>query len=232
MPQWQWSHHWQRRERRLFLELCARALDRCEDTDGTLRPRVGDVKRLERGWRFIVENLDQHAEVEEELFFPALKKVIQDDEGQAIIDHLLSDHKDLEAKLHSIKKEKLEPLEGDERTKEGLQAFTDAVAELLEAYGEHINEEEEKVVPFVQRFMSEKAQKEVGQAIKSHHQKLPSGKYGLLMFRDVTAEIPEELALFNATFPWILRKVVIIPVMAATDGLYKEYKTIFYEPWL
>jgi hypothetical protein len=40
MPQWQWSHHWQRRERRLFLELCARALDRCEDTDGTLRPRV------------------------------------------------------------------------------------------------------------------------------------------------------------------------------------------------
>jgi hypothetical protein len=31
-----------------------------------------------------------------------------------------------EAKLHSIKKEKLEPLEGDERTKEGLQAFTDA----------------------------------------------------------------------------------------------------------
>jgi hypothetical protein len=144
------------------------------------------------------------------------------------------------------------------------------VAELLETYGEHINEEEEKVVPFVQRFMSEKAQKEVGQVIKSHHQKLPSGKYGLLMFRDVTAEIPEELALFNATFPWILRKVVsllqhslfivfwsllssfglscglcfkltshipqqsqvIIPVMAATDGLYKEYKTIFYEPWL
>jgi hypothetical protein len=40
MPQWQWSHHWQRRERRLFLALCARALDRCEDVDGTLRPRV------------------------------------------------------------------------------------------------------------------------------------------------------------------------------------------------
>lgn len=55
------------------------------------------MKRLERGWRFIVENLDQHAEIEEELFFPALKKVIQDDEGQALIDHLLSDHKDLGA---------------------------------------------------------------------------------------------------------------------------------------
>jgi hypothetical protein len=31
-----------------------------------------------------------------------------------------------EAKLHGIKKEKLEPLEGDDRTKEGLQAFTEA----------------------------------------------------------------------------------------------------------
>jgi archaellum component FlaD/FlaE len=40
MPQWQWSHHWQRRERKRFLELCAQALDRCEDHEGTLRPRV------------------------------------------------------------------------------------------------------------------------------------------------------------------------------------------------
>jgi hypothetical protein len=138
MPQWQWSHHWQRRERRLFLALCARALDRCEDVDGTPPSRtpppnfliyycefypykydffcfmkkyinktknqlfnwrvsvqVADVKRLERGWRFIVENLDQHAEIEEKLFFPALRKVIEDDEGRALIDHLLSDHQDL-----------------------------------------------------------------------------------------------------------------------------------------
>jgi hypothetical protein len=136
------------------------------------------------------------------------------------------------------------------------------VAELLGEYGEHIDEEEEKVVPVVRRFMSEKAQKEVGLEIKSHHQSLPSGKYGLLMFRDVTAELPQELALFNATFPWVLRKVrciplpachtdrvrthartgwlliscgscvqVVIPVMAATDSYYKEYKTIFYEAW-
>jgi hypothetical protein len=155
-----------------------------------------------------------------------------------------------ESKLHSIKKEKLEPLEGEERTAEGLQAFTDAgtlahprglleckhlviaslslstharthaldvqhtpVAELLGEYGEHIDEEEEKVVPVVRRFMSEKAQKEVGLEIKSHHQSLPSGKYGLLMFRDVTAELPQELVLFNATFPWVLRKVRCIPCL-------------------
>jgi hypothetical protein len=104
------------------------------------------------------------------------------------------------------------------------------VLELLNVYGKHINEEEEKVVPFVRRFMSAEAQKEVCQVIKNHHKQLPTGKYGLIMFRDVIAEHPDELPAYNSTFPWVLRKVVI-PILASTDGVYKEYKAIFYEAW-
>lgn len=89
----------------------------------------------------------------------------------------------------------------------------DVVSELLGEYGEHINEEEEKVVPLVQRYMSPEAQRTVGQEIKEYHKKLPTGKYGLIMFRDVIAEHPEELPLYNQIFPFILRKARPLPLV-------------------
>lgn len=55
------------------------------------------MRRLTRGWKFVVDNLDEHAVIEETFFFPALLKAIPDEdaEGQALIDHLLSDHQTL-----------------------------------------------------------------------------------------------------------------------------------------
>src|ERR1051325_2112765 len=93
----------------------------------------GDIQEKDRHWQAINEELTIHAEIEERIFYPAVRKV-KTDEAEDLLNEALEEHHDVKTLLEEMSE--LEP--GDE-------AF-DAKMKVLREHVEHHAEEEEKEV--------------------------------------------------------------------------------------
>jgi hemerythrin-like domain-containing protein len=100
--------------------------------------------------QFVVTDLAAHFQAEEEVLFPAMREF---SEVSALLNELLSEHRELEALANRLSALKAKELVG------ALGEFAD----LLES---HIRKEERGLFPLYERLVNEETAAEIGYAVK------------------------------------------------------------------
>jgi len=168
---------------------------------------------LPRAWELFYDlGAAHHAEVEDELFLPFVRQL---DGGDVAVQQLLRGHEELNAKA----------LQVQEALKDGGAAVRAVIAEYAEMYVEHINLEEDLLVPIVLAGMREDLWKDVAPLIKAKSSASPGGKMALCLFRELSTQ--EVIApQYRAKLPGIMRRV-LIPVFSMIDSQYSAHRRIF-----
>lgn len=134
-----------------------------ELSDGTDKNRAQHITSL-------VKMLDVHAQVEEEIFYPALRK---HDELEEMVDEALDEHEqvkqmldDLQAAVAGISYE-----DEDEDEEEPL-TLREMIDELQDSVEHHVEEEENEIFVQVRELMEEDQLAELGKKMAERHRQL------------------------------------------------------------
>jgi len=120
----------------------------------------GDASLFEQ----IEIELDAHARVEEQLFYPAAREALSESERERV-DMALEDHEDVKETLRRLSKL---PREGEE--------FREALQDLRDSVLQHIEEEEDELFPRVRAAMTPELLAELGGRIDSLETELVGGR--------------------------------------------------------
>jgi hemerythrin superfamily protein len=125
--------------------------------------KLGDnaVKSRREVVEKMIEELSIHAAIEEQLFYPAVRKAVPDAEDQVL--ESLEEH-------HVVKwtLSELEAMSGEE------ERFEAKVTVLIESVEHHAQEEEDDLFPEVRKAMGRKALAELGTAMEKAKRTAPS----------------------------------------------------------
>ncbi|TMD92643.1 MAG: hemerythrin domain-containing protein, partial [Chloroflexi bacterium] len=126
------------------IDLLTRDHRAVEELFGQFRSGDDDARRSSS--ESIVRELSIHAAIEEELFYPAVRKQIPDCDG--LVNHGIDEHQEV--------KEILAALDGM-IDKAHTKAFADKMERLERSVSEHVEEEEGKLFPSVQEAFTKTA---------------------------------------------------------------------------
>ena len=113
--------------------------------------QLTDTEELRTRWRELSDQLEVHAAGEEEVFYPALLKKVDDSEGDT--EHAVKDHNEIREATSKV--DQHEP---------GTDAWWEAFREAREATVDHLGEEESDVLPPFQEEVPEDKRGELGLA--------------------------------------------------------------------
>ena len=112
---------------------------------------LSDPEELRTRWRELSDQLEVHAAGEEEVFYPALLKKVDDSEGDT--EHAVKDHNEIREATRKVDDHEV-----------GTDAWWEAFREAREATVDHLGEEENDVLPPFQEEVSEEKRDELGMA--------------------------------------------------------------------
>lgn len=193
---WIWQHAYQRFQ-------CAKlASDTIEQKD------------LPKAWElFYTLGAVPHNELEDELFFPYVQTL---DGGAHAVEQLRKEHEELDAKALDIEEAFFSG------TGSGARAL---VREWAKLYVEHIDHEEELLVPIMISGMREDLWKEVAPKIKAKSSEAPGSKMALSLFQELSQH-PIIGRQYGNNFPAFLR-YGLIPIFSKVDSDYADHRRIF-----
>ena len=110
----------------------------------------------------IIEALSVHAEVEEQVVYPAMRKALPD--GEAKVRDAIADHQKVKDMLADL--EKMAPLD------EGVVPAVTSLAKVVRA---HVQEEESDLFPRLAEALDEPALQDMGRAIEKARRAAPTG---------------------------------------------------------
>ena len=125
--------------------------------------RTGDDDSRRTAAEGVIRELSIHAAIEEELFYPAVRKQIPD--CDALVGHGIDEHQEV--------KEKLASLDGM-IDKAHTKAFADKMERLERAVTEHVEEEEGKLFPSVREGFTKTALGELGTKMNGAKKSAPT----------------------------------------------------------
>lgn len=99
----------------------------------------------------IKEELDLYSLVEQKIFYPALS---QFDEVSDLIDQSYDEHDEIADLVEEIDQMEVEAIEGD-HFDTTMDEFDDAITELRDMYGRHIEREERELYPEIAQLLSD-----------------------------------------------------------------------------
>ncbi len=118
------------------------------NTIETLADTSGDVAQIEAALAALAAEVSSHAALEEELLFPALEPLLEDDE---LITEMRAEHREIRAGLERIE------------DAQNLQQAVDAVRLTFAVARRHFQKEEEVLYPLAGRLLDEEAQTRLGE---------------------------------------------------------------------
>ena len=110
-----------------------------------------DPQELATRWRELADQLEVHAAGEEEVFYPALLRKVEDSEGDT--EHAVKDHNEIREATGKV-----------DAAEVGTDAWWEAFREAREATVDHLGEEETDVLPPFQEEVPEERRGELGMA--------------------------------------------------------------------
>jgi hypothetical protein len=110
-----------------------------------------DTGELSTRWRELADQLEVHAAGEEEVFYPALLRKVDDSEGDT--EHAVKDHNEIREATRKVDDHEV-----------GTAAWWEALREAREATVDHLGEEETDVLPPFQEEVDEDKRSELGMA--------------------------------------------------------------------
>lgn len=143
------------------IDLLTRDHRAVEELFGDFRSGSDDAKRSSS--ESIVRELSIHAAIEEELFYPAVRKQIPDCEG--LVDHGIDEHQEVKELLA-----KLDGMIDKAHTKD----FAGRMERLEKAVMEHVEEEEGKLFPSVREAFTKTALNDLGTAMNKAKSMAPT----------------------------------------------------------
>ena len=111
--------------------------------------QLTDNEELGRRWRELADQLEVHAAGEEEVFYPALLKKVDDSEGDT--EHAVKDHNEIRETTRKVDDHEV-----------GSDDWWAAFREAREATVEHLGEEETDVLPPFQAEVAEDKREQLG----------------------------------------------------------------------
>jgi iron-sulfur cluster repair protein YtfE (RIC family) len=117
-------------------------------------------------FRALKEELEIHARIEEELFYPAVVRV-RSDEARAIVRNGLQEHQILEGLLAEINQ--MDPV--DER-------YDERIKDLRENVERHLHDEEDRIFAQASSHLSESRLEKIGSDMESRRRKLLGSSSG------------------------------------------------------
>jgi hemerythrin superfamily protein len=123
--------------------------------------KAGRAGEMQRAVRALVKELSIHAAVEEQLLYPTLRQTAEDADDEVL--EALEEHHLVKRTLSEL--EKMEP--DDER-------FRPKVRVLMESVRHHVEEEEEDLLPRLQRAIGARELRELGDAIQTLKKAAPT----------------------------------------------------------
>lgn len=125
--------------------------------------RSGDDDARRRAAEGVIRELSIHAAVEEELFYPAVRKQIPECDG--LVGHSIDEHQEVKELLA-----KLDEMIDKAHTK----AFADKMDRLERSVTEHVEEEEGKLFPSVREGFTKTALNELGTKMNAAKKAAPT----------------------------------------------------------
>jgi hypothetical protein len=108
-----------------------------------------DKEDLHHRWKNLADYLELHASAEEALFYPKALKQVKDSEEDT--KHAVKDHNEIRETTRAVAKEET-----------GTEGWWKAFNEMKDATIEHLEEEEEDVIPPFQKEVPEEEKNEIG----------------------------------------------------------------------
>jgi hemerythrin superfamily protein len=143
------------------IDLLTRDHREVEQLFGTFRSGSDDEKRSAA--EGIIRELSIHAAIEEEVFYPAIRRRMPDCDG--LVGHSIDEHQEI--------KELLAAIDGM-IDKSHTKAFADKMARLESTVMEHVDDEEQKLFPSVREGFTKTALNELGTAMNRAKKTAPT----------------------------------------------------------
>ena len=119
---------------------------------------VTDVEALRSGWQDLADQLEVHAAGEEQVFYPELLQDVDDSEDDT--EHAVKDHNEIRDAVRSVADHEV-----------GSDSWWEAFRSAREATVEHLEEEENDVLPPFKDEVDEAKRTELGMAWLAFHEK-------------------------------------------------------------
>ena len=116
-----------------------------------------DVDALRSGWQELADQLEVHAAGEEQVFYPELLKDVSDSEDDT--EHAVKDHNEIRDAVRSVGEHEV-----------GSDSWWEAFRSAREATVEHLEEEENDVLPPFKDEVDEAKRTELGMAWLAFHE--------------------------------------------------------------
>jgi hypothetical protein len=147
------------------------------------RYRIDAAPRVKQGLAdMICTALEIHAQLEEEIFYPAMRAISSD---SALADKSLPEHEEMKRLIARLRG--MEP---------GTAAYDDTVMELMRDVMHHVADEETTLLPDAERFLSDRLN-EIGAQMTKRRLELAAPRAGEIALDTVRA-IPASLMLLAA----------------------------------